>query len=159
MLIYYYFPQSIVMHDVVIRGDYCNISINRYCFIDEATRLRPAHMPLSSPESLKNSSESDNTATTTDTCMNDLEERNPHATYIPMHIGKYTHIGKRCDIQAASIGLGCNIGNQCVISNRAILKDHVRVEDGTVVPADFVAPPFVILAGMNVFRCVRDILV
>ena len=134
--------QSIIMHGAVIRGDFCNITINRYCFIDEDTILRPSYMP--SPA-----------ASVASAVSSALEEGdfNPDVTYVPMHIGKYTHIGKGCVIQAASIGLGCQIGNHCVISNRAILKDHVQVLDGSVVPSDFVAPPFAILAGKDSNLC------
>lgn len=128
------------MHDTVIRGDFCNITINRYCFINSDSLIRPSFMPLpietwtsdSTDERQKNSNH---------------DEPNPNVKYVPMHIGKYTYIGQGCVIEAASIGLGCHIGNNCVISNRAILKDHVRVLDGSVVPPDLVAPPFAILAG------------
>lgn len=120
------------MHNTVIRGDFSNITISRYCFIDEGTTISPSHMPLPTPSVVTTGQ----------------EDSNPDVTYVPMHIGKYTHIGRDCTIQAASIGLGCHIENNCIVSNRAILKDHVLVLEGSVVASDFVAPPFAILAGI-----------
>lgn len=134
------------MHDAVIRGDFCNISINRYCFIDDGAVIEPSSMPPTTD------------TTTSSVEAKEEEARDENATYVPMHIGKYSHIGKQSHVQAASIGLGCYIGDHCVVSNRAILKDHVRVEDGSVVPADFVAPPFAILAGKcGKLRIVGDV--
>lgn len=132
------------MHGTIIRGDFCNVTINRYCFIDADTVIRPAYLPLP-----VNTATSDATAPVTGEEQHDVnqDEPNPNLKYVPMHIGKYTHIGQGCVIQAASIGLGCHIGDRCVISNRAILKDHVQVLEGSVVAADAVAPPFAILAG------------
>lgn len=67
--------------------------------------------------------------------------------FIPMHIGKYTSVGKGSILESASIGLGCSIGANCILSPRCILKDYVTVEDGTVVPPDMVIPPYAIVAG------------
>lgn len=117
------------MHDTVIRGDCCNITISRYCFIDEGTLISPSFIsPACAPLSHQDAPNSD-------------------VKYVPMQIGKYTRIGKSCVVQAASIGMGCHIGDNCVISNRVILKDHVLVMDDSVVAADFVAPPFAVVSG------------
>ena len=125
------------MNNVVIHGDFCRITINRYCFIEDNTILCPCNVPNRAVQ----------TVPTTSISGDDVLVPNPDLTYVPMHIGKYTHIGKDCIIQAACIGVGCRIGNNCVISNRAILKDHVHVLDNCVVPPDLVAPPFSILSG------------
>lgn len=120
--------KSIIQHGVLIEGNLSNITISKYCYIDEASKLTPSSIP--------------------DSMVIDNSRNAATTTYVPMHIGKYTKIGKDCQIQAASIGLGCRIGNRCIISNRAILKDHVHVCDDAVIPADTVIPPFSIVSGV-----------
>jgi dynactin-5 len=108
----------IVEKDVIIRGDFAPIQLNKYCYIDSQTVIRPAYT-LSKGA----------------------------FRFIPVTIGSHSYIGKNCVIQAAVIGVGCLIEDDVVLSKRCILKDFVYVMAGSVVPPDMVCPPFSIVEG------------
>lgn len=73
---------------VVIRADLASISIKKYSFIGEDSLLQPCYI-----EGLI-------------------------SKYIPLSIGSYCSIGKRCVIEAAVIGMGCCIEDGCILSKR-----------------------------------------
>ena len=100
-----------------IASDVAPIQMNRYCFVEKNVRLQP--------------------------CQTIKEP----VTNIKMTIGANTYIGEVSHIQAARIGAGCIIGSNVTIGPRCILKDYVKIEDGSVVAADMVLPPFAIVSG------------
>jgi len=108
----------IVEKNVIIRGDFAPIQLNKYCYINSDTVLRPAY------------------------AMNKGAFR-----FIPMTMGSHTYVGKNCVIQAAVIGVGCMIEDDCILSKRCILKDFVYVMSGSIIPPDMVCPPFSIVDG------------
>lgn len=128
------FPSGkcVILDNVILKGDFAPIKVDKYCIIQENTTIQPCHLILDmkiNNNSIKNDSQSNN------------------IKYIPLTIGAYTYIGKNCMINSASIGLGCIIGDNCILNSRSILKDHVHVEDNTIIPNDMVIPPFAIVSG------------
>jgi dynactin-5 len=110
--------KCIMKANVIIRGDFAPVQINRYTMIEENTVIRPPYIMTSG-----------------------------QFRFIPLTIGKNTFIGADCVIESACIGVGCYIGKGCVLSKRCILKDYVVVDEGTVIPPDMVIPPFSIVSG------------
>ncbi len=103
---------------VIIRGDLAPVQINKYCFIDHDTVLRPSYAMIKQ-----------------------------QFKFIPVTIGSHSYIGSNCIIEAAIIGTGCYISNNCILSKRCILKDYVLVLENTVICCDMVIPPFSIVSG------------
>ncbi|MCR4659562.1 MAG: UDP-3-O-(3-hydroxymyristoyl)glucosamine N-acyltransferase [Bacteroidales bacterium] len=62
--------------------------------------------------------------------------RPPHGRSLRSHVGRGTHVGKRCYIGPfVSIGRGCRIGNDVQIHPGATLADGCIVGDGTIIYA------------------------
>jgi len=112
--------RCIIKANVTLRTDLAPLKLDKYVYIDEETSVIPPAVANADM----------------------LAKR-----YIPMSIGSYSYIGRFCTVEASSIGLGCYISDNCILSSRCILKDYVKVEPGTVIPADAVIPPFVIIRG------------
>jgi carbonic anhydrase/acetyltransferase-like protein (isoleucine patch superfamily) len=73
---------------VTIRADLAPCRLDKYTFIEDDTILEPC------------------------------ETSGENARRIPMTVGAYCSIGKRCKIESAVIGLGCTIGDGSVLSKR-----------------------------------------
>ena len=80
--------QSIIMHDATIRGDFSHITINRYCFIDEGSLLRPSRMPSSVPVATHTLSHTPASSSSSTLAVLSQEDPSPDAKYVPMHIGE-----------------------------------------------------------------------
>lgn len=118
----------IIKSGTVIDCNFAAVTINKYTMIDGDSILQPSSF-LSDANEIK---------------------------YIPLTIGSYCHVGKKCIIEAAVIGVGCVIGDNCKINQRAILKDFVTILSDSVVPDDMVIPPFAIVSG-NPGKIIGDI--
>lgn len=116
--------KSIIHPKVHIRGDFANIRIGRYCSINNNTIIRPPPYQTSL-----------------------LTNNNTSMQFLPLLIGNHTRIGQNCIIESASIGSCVYIANNVVIHKRVIIKDCCYVEEGTVIPADMVIPPFSRVSG------------
>ena len=68
--------KCILKEDVLIRGDLCSIQINAYTIIETKSKLKPSHI--------------------------DMNKEGDEVKYIPLTIGKYTYIGKKCVIERES---------------------------------------------------------
>jgi len=112
--------RTVIMPGCHIRGDFATVRIGRYCNIKSGTIIRPPHAQASPGAPVR---------------------------FLPLKIGSHTHIGKNCVVESAAIGSSVFIGDNCVISKRSIVKDCCYVEDGTVIAADVVIPPFSRVAG------------
>lgn len=110
--------RCIVGKDVIVRGDFAPVQLNKYCYIDARTVLRPSY-------SLSKGS----------------------FRFIPLTIGSHCYFGQDCVVESAVIGVGCIVEDNVVLSKRCILKDFVHVKAGAVVPPDMVCPPFSIIEG------------
>lgn len=96
--------RCVIGNDVVIRGDFAAVILNKYCYIGNRSVIRPAYTELKGFK------------------------------FIPVTIGSHTYISEDCVIEAAIIGSGCFIGKNAVLSKRCVLKDFVHVMDNAVVP-------------------------
>jgi dynactin-5 len=109
--------RCIIEKEVIIRGDFAAVQLNKYCYVGEESVLRPSYT-ITEP-----------------------------FRFIPLTIGSHSYIGNNCVVESAVIGMGCTIGNNCVLGKRSILKDFVCIMDGTIVPPDMVIPPFSVVSG------------
>lgn len=110
--------KSTIHPKVHIRGDFSNIRIGRYCSIGRDTIIRPPSY------------------------QTNLKSDGNVIQFLPLLIGNHTRIGSNCVIESASIGSCVHIAHNVVISKRVIIKDCCYIEEGTVIPADTVIPPF-----------------
>ena len=101
-----------IIHDVKIRGDLAIVRIGRYCAIQEGCVLQPPVHPL---------------------------DKSKH---IPLVIGSHTHIGSKCQVNAAAIGSMVWVGNEVKLGERCIIKDNCVIESGVEIANDTVVPPF-----------------
>ena len=65
-----------------------------------------------------------------------LNNINAPYEYRPLHIGKFTYIGKNSIISSLKIGEYVYIGENCILSDRTKVENNVRVLDNTFVPSD-----------------------
>lgn len=114
--------RSILQEGVVVKGDLAVVRIGRYCEIDARSLLEPPVHPL-----------------------------NP-TLRIPLVVGSHTHIGRDCQIRAASIGSMVWIGNGVTLGSRVIIKDNCILEDGVKLGADTVVPPFTRITADGLIR-------
>ena len=68
--------RCIIQRDVIIRGDFAAVQLNKYCFIDEEAILRPCYTNFKGV-----------------------------FRFIPLTIGSHTYIGKESIIESATIGM------------------------------------------------------
>ena len=61
---------------------------------------------------------------------------------IPLVIGSHTHVGSKCQINAAAIGSMVWIGDGVKLGERCIIKDNCVIESGIEIASDTVMPPF-----------------
>ena len=122
--------KTVVHAGVELRGDLARINVGKYCTMSEGVTLRPS--PTSNSDSVdKETGEGETSA----------------VTHVPLKIGDYVRIGARSEVEAASVGAMVQIGSDCKISPRCILRDCCCLDDGTVLAADTVVPPFSLFAG------------
>ena len=113
--------RCIVKGGVVIRGDVCNVKLNKYTMVCENTQLTPCKV-------LNN-------------------ESKQSSSFSPLTIGSHSYIGKNCIIESLFVGQGCCIEDNVTLKSRSVLKDYVYVKEGSVVPEDMTLPPFAIVEG------------
>lgn len=65
-----------------------------------------------------------------------------------MTVGDCSSVGEGSVVEAAAVGSFVRIGKNVVIGKRAIIKDCCEVEDGAVLAADSVVPPFSRVRGV-----------
>ncbi|KAE9552432.1 hypothetical protein FO519_004373 [Halicephalobus sp. NKZ332] len=109
---------SILMDDVVLRGDFNTIKIGKWCVIKERTIIRPAYKQIQIG-----------------------------GVFLKCIIGDYVMIDEDCVIEAVQIGSYVHIGEKSVIGNGVIIKDCVEILPGSVVPPNQVIPPFSVVGG------------
>ena len=124
--------KTVVHAGVELRGDLARINVGKYCTMSAGVTLRP------SPTST-----SDSAAEQTGAGAGEGDA----VTHVPLKIGDYVRIGERSEVEAASVGAMVQIGSDCKISPRCILRDCCCIEDGTVLAADTVVPPFSLFGG------------
>ena len=93
--------------NIILRGDLAGISCERSVILCENVIIHPS-----------------------------LNNINAPYEYRPLHIGKFTYIGKNSIISSLKIGEYVYIGENCILSDRTKVENNVRVLDNTFVPSD-----------------------
>ncbi|KAL7070409.1 hypothetical protein ACQ4LE_010313 [Meloidogyne hapla] len=109
---------TIVMRDVLLRGDLAHIRFGKYCVLQEGTIIRPPSKYFSKG-----------------------------LTFFPVHFGEYIFIEKNCVIEAVFIGNYVHIGEGCIIGQSCVLKNCCYIKPNSVISPDTVIPPFSIVEG------------
>ena len=110
--------KTVISEGTVLRGDLSHIRIGRYCILSEESVIRPPSKRFSRG-----------------------------FAFIPMQLGSYVYIGRRCVVKAAQIGSHVMIGDDCVISERCIVRDCCEIADGSVLAPGTVVAPFSRFSG------------
>lgn len=131
--------QSILMHDVLLRGDLNVIKFGRFTCIKDRSVIR-----------------------------NPFIQINQGALYLKSHYGEYVMIDEDVVSEAVQVGSYVHIGKGCVLGNACIIKDCVYLKPGTVVPPNQVLEncavyegnpgKFFIFISSNEYMCKRYVM-
>jgi dynactin-5 len=109
---------SILLKDVIVRGDMAQVKMGKFCVVGERTVIRPSY-----------------------------KEFQKGATYFHSNVGDHVMIEEDCVIEAVQIGSYVHIGAGSVIGNGVIVKDCSIVLPRSVIPPNQIIPPFTVFGG------------
>jgi dynactin 5 len=132
------------MTDTILRGD--------------LTRPRPAVSSKDKEDASKESAQKQTTSTAISLGKYTIISpsailrppiRQTASTYTPypVKIGDHVLVGPNSVISAAQIHSHVVIGARCVLQPFCIIRENVRILDDTVVPANMIVPPGVVVGG------------
>ena len=104
--------------NIILRGDLAGISCEKSIILCENVIIHPS-----------------------------LNNINAPYEYRPLHIGKFTYIGKNSIISSLKVGDHVYIGENCILSDRTKVGDNVKILDNTYVPCDMVLLEYGIYEG------------